>query len=136
MSNSRYPILNYFTAEHLRNISRPFVAQAHQLATELPPGPETSTALRKLLEAKDAAVRAALAGDGNCGRVITINDAKHTTNGPWVSWDDLCEMAGKSSNDTIIIEYEYPGAKTCALRRGDDLAAAPGTIVMVDEVLF
>lgn len=59
-----YPILRYFAYEHLPEplqvISRPFFQLANDLAAELPYNPETSTALRKLLEAKDCAVRAAL----------------------------------------------------------------------------
>jgi len=58
------PILRFFTYEHLpphlAKISRPFCELAHQLAETLEPSAETSTALRKLLESKDAAVRAAL----------------------------------------------------------------------------
>lgn len=58
------PILRFFTYEHLpphlAKISRPFCELAHQLAEMLEPSAETSTALRKLLESKDAAVRAAL----------------------------------------------------------------------------
>ncbi|MCA0379782.1 MAG: hypothetical protein LCH36_10175 [Actinobacteria bacterium] len=59
------PILRYFTFEHLpagplRDTSEKFSALAAELDDTLPPGPEASTALRKLLEAKDAAVRAAL----------------------------------------------------------------------------
>ena len=56
----------YFTYEHLqneflRNISKAFANLAHDLVElrELN-GPELTVALRKLLEAKDAAVRAAL----------------------------------------------------------------------------
>lgn len=41
-------------------MSEPFGRLARQLDESLPTGPELSTALRKLLEAKDAAVRAAL----------------------------------------------------------------------------
>lgn len=59
-----YPILRYFEFDHLseplRGISKPFCDLAHELALELPHCPETSSALRKLLEAKDCAVRAAL----------------------------------------------------------------------------
>lgn len=59
-----YPILRYFEYDHLpeklKLVSEPFGLLAHQLALELPHCPETSTALRKLLEAKDCAVRAAL----------------------------------------------------------------------------
>lgn len=58
------PILRYFQFSHLpanlRAVSHPFYDLAHHLAEALPPGPETSVALRKLLESKDAAVRAAL----------------------------------------------------------------------------
>lgn len=61
MSN---PILRHFAYEHLktplRGVSQQFHDLAHEVARQLPPGAETSTALRKLLEAKDAAVRAAL----------------------------------------------------------------------------
>lgn len=46
--------------EPLRGVSAEFAQLAHYVALELPAGPEQSVALRKLLEAKDAAVRAAL----------------------------------------------------------------------------
>jgi hypothetical protein len=58
------PILRYFEFTHLpprlQAVSMPFSELAHRLNTMLPPGPETTVALRKLLESKDAAVRAAL----------------------------------------------------------------------------
>lgn len=58
------PILRHFRWEHLpahlQAVSKPFGELAEVLAEYLPPGPETSVALRKLLESKDAAVRAAL----------------------------------------------------------------------------
>ncbi|MEM8598352.1 MAG: hypothetical protein AAGF99_00385 [Bacteroidota bacterium] len=43
---------------HLRAVSEPFGALAFRLMRELPSNAETTVALRKLLEAKDAAVRA------------------------------------------------------------------------------
>lgn len=46
--------------EHLREVSKPFGELAKQLDERLPDNPEKSTALRKLLEAKDCAVRAVL----------------------------------------------------------------------------
>lgn len=46
---------------HLAAISAPFAELAVRLVTELPPDPERTAALRKLLEAKDCAVRARLA---------------------------------------------------------------------------
>jgi hypothetical protein len=58
------PILRYFDFDHLppnlRAVSSPFYELAHGLVEVLPPGPETTVALRKLLESKDAAMRAAL----------------------------------------------------------------------------
>lgn len=60
----KYPIMRYFEYQHLpeklQTISQPFCLLAADLATTLPQNAETSTALRKLLEAKDAAVRSAL----------------------------------------------------------------------------
>ena len=59
-----HPILRYFAYNHLpenlRPISKHFADLAYTLNAELPSGPETTVALRKLLESKDAAVRSAL----------------------------------------------------------------------------
>lgn len=46
--------------EHLQIVSKPFGGLANQLVETLPANPERTTALRKLLEAKDCAVRALL----------------------------------------------------------------------------
>lgn len=46
--------------EHLQNVSKPFGLLAFDLCKLLPKNPERTTALRKLLEAKDCAVRALL----------------------------------------------------------------------------
>lgn len=60
----KYPILEYFQYNHLPQklhaVSAPFCNLAWRIVRELPPGAETSVALRKLLESKDAAVQAAL----------------------------------------------------------------------------
>lgn len=57
-------VLNFFAYEHLpprlQEISKPFGDLASQCADRAPSNYETTIALRKLLEAKDAAVRAAL----------------------------------------------------------------------------
>lgn len=80
MHSATEALLRHFRYDHLpphlQRVSRPFCELAHALATtevdveqpshldelaELPlDGPELSVALRKLLEAKDCAVRAAL----------------------------------------------------------------------------
>jgi hypothetical protein len=63
MHPSTAAILEFFAYEHLperlRDISRRFSVMAHALAVDLD-GPELTVCLRKLLEAKDCAVRAAL----------------------------------------------------------------------------
>lgn len=46
---------------HLQAVSKPFANLATMIVTALPRNPERTVALRKLLEAKDAAVRAQLA---------------------------------------------------------------------------
>lgn len=55
-------MLKWFDYEHLiggtREMSRPFAGLADAIVNTLKPGPERTVALRKLLEAKDAAVRA------------------------------------------------------------------------------
>jgi hypothetical protein len=58
-------ILQFFTYEHLpahlQEVSRPFAVLADIIVQSIPRNPERTVALRKLLEAKDAAVRAKLA---------------------------------------------------------------------------
>lgn len=57
------PILQYFTYGHLRAELQPVSKLFADVAAEimkLPRNPERTVALRKLLESKDAAVRAAL----------------------------------------------------------------------------
>jgi len=57
-------LLQFFAYEHLperlQAISKPFGDLAHQMVETLPSNPERSAGLRKLLEAKDCAVRAQL----------------------------------------------------------------------------
>lgn len=55
-------ILQFFAfahlPQHLQDVSRPFGELAETIVATLPRNPERTVALRKLLEAKDAAVRA------------------------------------------------------------------------------
>ena len=64
MSDNEH-IMQFFAHAHLPEeaaaVSRPFGELAERLIDTLPRNPERSVALRKLLEAKDAAVRAHLA---------------------------------------------------------------------------
>lgn len=58
------PILQFFHYSHLpiplQGISKPFGDLAQKIVDALPRNPERTVALRKLLEAKDAAVRASI----------------------------------------------------------------------------
>jgi hypothetical protein len=58
------PLLQFFAYEHLparlQAVSKPFGELAQKLDETLPGNPEKTVALRKLLEAKDCAVRAVL----------------------------------------------------------------------------
>ena len=58
-------IMQFFAYSHLppvlQDVSRPFGEMAQRIVDTLPRNPERTVALRKLLEAKDAAVRALVA---------------------------------------------------------------------------
>lgn len=57
-------LLQFFTYEHLpaqlQEVSKPFCELANQIIDTIPMNPERTAALRKLIEAKDCAVRAVL----------------------------------------------------------------------------
>jgi len=59
------PIMQFFKYDHLpaalAEVSAPFCELANKLTASLPRNAERTVALRKLLEAKDAAVRASIA---------------------------------------------------------------------------
>lgn len=61
--NTEY-LLQFFAFEHLpphlQAVSKPFGVLANQIVDTVPRNPERTVALRKLLEAKDCAVRALL----------------------------------------------------------------------------
>lgn len=64
MTEKQHYLLRYFNyehlPEHLKEVSRPFALLAFDMDKGLPDGSEKSAGLRKLLEAKDCMVRAAL----------------------------------------------------------------------------
>lgn len=61
-------LMQFFAFEHLpphlKAVSQPFGELAEKMDRELPLNPEKTTALRKLFEAKDCAVRAVLFKEG------------------------------------------------------------------------
>jgi hypothetical protein len=70
-------LLQFFAYEHLpphlQVISKPFGQMAHELDSILPNNAEKTTAFRKLLEAKDCAVRASLFKDFDAARKEAAN---------------------------------------------------------------
>ncbi|MFT4295635.1 MAG: hypothetical protein QM582_09515 [Micropruina sp.] len=62
------PTLRWFAFDHLpddlQQVSEPLALLAHDMADRLPDSPELSAGLRKLLEAKDCFVRAAVDARG------------------------------------------------------------------------
>jgi len=64
-------IIQFFEFGHLpealQQVSAPFCTLAHAIVKDLPRNPERTVALRKLLESKDAAVRAFIAKDVSRG---------------------------------------------------------------------
>ena len=82
------PILRYFEyghlPEHLQSVSHPFYHLAHVVLMALPRNAERTVALRKLLECKDAAVRAALT-------IVLVL---------------LCAVAGQAQTVPIPISYQ------------------------------
>lgn len=64
MSNQHDYLIQFFAYEHLpahlQDVSKPFGDLARTMVETLPSNPERSAALRKLMEAKDCAVRALL----------------------------------------------------------------------------
>jgi hypothetical protein len=65
LADSGEHIAQFFSFAHLpsrlANVSRPFARMAAEVVLCIPRNPERTVALRKLLEAKDAAVRALIA---------------------------------------------------------------------------
>lgn len=68
MSDQKEFLEQFFKYEHLQSeelkaISKPFCELARWVIANLPRNPERTVALRKLLEAKDCAVRAKIAAE-------------------------------------------------------------------------
>lgn len=64
MVKNKHQLLQFFgwqhLPEHLQEVSKPFGELAEKIDDTLPNNPEKTTALRKLLEAKDCAVRSTI----------------------------------------------------------------------------
>lgn len=69
----RLRMIKWFAFDHipesLQKVSAIFNGVAAWMMTNLPPGPEATEAMRKLLESKDCAVRAAIESDQKKGPI-------------------------------------------------------------------
>lgn len=104
------PMLQFFHYDHLpphlKEVSRPFCDLAHQMVGKLPRNPERTVALRKLLEAKDAAVRSVIyiAPDSGLGKDVqapTAEDYERTAKNPL--------LKARSVEDVIQDQKEQGG---------------------------
>ena len=75
--------------EHLQGVSAPFCALAYSVVQTIECGPERTVALRKLLEAKDAAVRAMVHPGG------------------WIG-DHLLEHLGRCRSVCVLAIFRHP----------------------------
>ncbi len=91
------PLFEYkHLPEHLQSVSMWFSALAQNLLSKLQDGPELSVALRKLLEAKDAAVRQAVIDGGAHPRSFS----RDTTTGEFTSAEHVAEDPGGTETET------------------------------------
>lgn len=85
-------LLRHFAYAHLpqslQSISRPFHDLAHELCNSLRAGPERHAALRKLVESKDCAVRAAIDG----GALVGFDTPRTVSSG--LAAGDLADRLG------------------------------------------
>ena len=82
-TNKANPIMQYFKYDHLpahlKGVSQVISNVAELLYSQLPDGPEKSSGLRKLLEAKDCLVRSALNAP-NAVQAGKLSDGYHSYN--------------------------------------------------------
>ena len=137
-----FPILAYFTFEHLpkhlQEVSADFCHLALKTAQRGGDNPqETAAALRSLLVAKDAAVRASLPAQSVA--LLYVNDSARVIAGGKMSWEKLAQLVlckwdemTEEELAAVCVEYKTPemGAFT-ELVRGHSLNLADGSHVRV-----
>lgn len=137
------PILQFFKFAHLpekmQAVSRPFCELASSIVETLPRNPERTVALRKLLEAKDAAVRAGIfvalmlfllpsvsfaqALDGGVGPALPTNlDTASLTD-----FLPLLLSAGGSAKWALLVVLVLMAATVAIRHYGSKLPGAIGT---------
>lgn len=101
LEHKPHPIMQYFAYKHLppqlASTSLMFHSLACWVDENLPNGPEKSVALRKILEAKDAAVRCALDLEDPSGEKVLHRDAG---SGEFVTEQFAAENPGTTVTET------------------------------------
>lgn len=101
-------LLRYFAWQHLppplQNVSRQVAELAQEMATRLPEGAELTAGLRKLLEAKDCFVRAALPPAPAYPLIPKSEQLARFDGEPAAVGRDLLEDQGASVLDQIAMD--------------------------------
>lgn len=93
---------------HLQGVSKRFAEMADVIIA-LPKNPQRTTALQKLIEAKDCAVRAVIADERVKAPVsVTVNGVSFTLGNAAQSYDELCMLAGYDPfyAPTVMVVHE------------------------------
>lgn len=112
-------LMQFFTYSHLpesyQAISKPFCDLA-EIIDSGPSNPEATVALRKLLEAKDCAVRASLVSDAPKSKAVTINGVPFNIANPHLSYENIAIAAGinPERNPSVMASY-LPSTKIASV---------------------
>lgn len=137
--NPALPILRYFSWQHLRDermaaCSKRFADLAHALVETVPPGPELTVALRKLLESKDAAVRALLPDPAAPREIasISINGSPFLFDeGHVLTFRDVVSLARMSGTPSMTVKGFSPESEARIVTPRDSIAVTSGMIINV-----
>jgi hypothetical protein len=91
--------------DHLAAVSKPCGDLASAMIEALPDGPELSAGLRKLLEAKDCFVRAAVEAHRVGPATFTLNGETRTMASPIVSYDEISNLANIDPGHNPTVTY-------------------------------
>lgn len=122
-------ILRHFKYDHLspalQEISKPICELANEMAEKLQ-GPELTAGLRKLLEAKDCLVRAAVPAVVT----ITVNATEHEVEGE-LDYGRIVQLAGLPMRGDYTVVYRAPDGQSGSIKGGGILMAVEGLILDV-----
>lgn len=124
------PIMQFFTYEHLpqhlQDVSKPFGELAKLIIDTLPCNPERTVALRKLLESKDAAVRAKLYKTVDVPVVygFWVNNVRMHTIKKTLPYEEIVALAGIYGFPQVTYTYPDTNKPGGILARGKSMEVA------------